>query len=93
MSVRATDEQSEGFDYLRQKFPKIREVKKKGGIFVGPQVTQIFEDQDISIKLNSTDRRGWKAFENVCRNFTGNKTAEYYSETVHELISSQCCEV
>jgi hypothetical protein len=30
----------------------------KDGIFVRPQTTQIFEDQDISTKLNPTDRRG-----------------------------------
>jgi hypothetical protein len=43
----------------------------KEGIFVGPQMT-LFEDQDFSTKLNSTERRAWKAFENVCRNFPGN---------------------
>jgi len=69
-------------------FPNVSEAKTKDGIFVGPQVTKIFEDQDISTKFNSTDGRGWKAFENVCRNFTGNKTAESYSEIVQELISS-----
>jgi hypothetical protein len=49
---------SEGFDYLGQKFPKIRKAKKKDGIFIGPQITQIFKDQDIGTKLNSADRRG-----------------------------------
>ena len=82
------NKESEGFDYLRQKFPKIRKAKKKDGIFVGPQITQIFKDQDISTKLNSTNRRGWKAFEKVCSNFTGNEKAENYSETVQKLISS-----
>jgi hypothetical protein len=52
------NEESEVFDYLRQMFPKIRKAKKKDGIFVGPQITQIFKDQDISTKLHSTDRRG-----------------------------------
>jgi len=76
------DEESEGFDYLRQKSPKIREAKKKDGIFVGPQITQLFEDQEFNTKLHSTDRRGWKAFEKVCSNFTGNEKAENYCETV-----------
>ena len=44
--------------------------------------------QYISTKLHSTDRRGWKAFENVCSSFTGNKTTENYSETVQEVIPS-----
>jgi hypothetical protein len=58
MSVKAMDEESEGFHYLRQTFPKASEAKTKDGIFVGPQITQIFEDQDIRTKLNSKHRRG-----------------------------------
>jgi hypothetical protein len=65
--------ESEGFAYWRQKFPKICEAKMKEGIFVGPQITQLFEDQDFSTALNSTERRAWKVFRNVCRNFRGNK--------------------
>jgi hypothetical protein len=42
--------------------------KIKEGIFAGPQFKQLFEDQDLSVNLNSTDRRAWKAFENVFRN-------------------------
>ena len=42
------DEEFEGFDYLRQKSPKIRKAKKKDGIFVGPQITQLFEDQEFN---------------------------------------------
>jgi hypothetical protein len=60
----------------------------KLGVSIGPQITQIFVDQDFSTKLNSTDRRGWKAFEIICRNFTNNKTTESYSDTVQQLISS-----
>jgi hypothetical protein len=37
----------------------------KEGIFVGPQIKQLFKDHDSSTKLNATDRRAWKAFENV----------------------------
>jgi hypothetical protein len=38
----------QGFACLRQKFPKINEAKKKEGIFIGPQFTQIFTDQHFS---------------------------------------------
>jgi len=39
----------------------------KEGIIVGPQIKQIFEDQTFSSKLNFTERRAWKAFENIRR--------------------------
>jgi len=80
------DTEREGFAYLRQTFPKISEAKMKGGIFVGPQITQLFEYKDFSTKLNYTGRRAWRAFENVRRNFLGNDKAENYSEIVQELI-------
>ena len=79
--------ESEGSGYVLPEFPKISEAKKKEGIFVGLQNTQLFEDQDFSRKLDSTERRAWKAFENVCRNFLGNEKAENYSEIMQELIS------
>ena len=60
----------------------------KVGIFLGPHFKQLLEERDISTKLNGTERRVWEAFENVCRNFLGNKKAENCSEILQELISS-----
>jgi hypothetical protein len=47
-TVKAMDTESEGFPYLRHKIPKISEVKKKDGVSFGPQITQQFEDQNLS---------------------------------------------
>jgi hypothetical protein len=41
--VKVMNKESEGFDYLRQKFPCIWEVKIKESIFVGPQVKRLFQ--------------------------------------------------
>jgi hypothetical protein len=59
----------------------------KERIFVGPKITQLFEDQNFRTKLNATERRGWKSFKNVCRKFGGKEKAENCSEIVQELIS------
>ena len=40
--VKAMDKEREEVGYLRQKFPKISKVKTKQGIFIGPQITQLF---------------------------------------------------
>jgi len=45
ISLKATDEKSEGFAYLKQTFPRIYGDKLKDGFFIGPQMTQLFEDQ------------------------------------------------
>jgi len=86
--VKAVDKESEEFVSLRPTFPKISGVKTKEGIFVGPQTKQIFEDQTLSTKLNFTERRAWKAFENFHRHFLGKERTENYSEIAQELISS-----
>jgi hypothetical protein len=67
------NKESGEFGYLRQRFSKISEAKIKAEIFVGPQIAQLFQEHDFSVKLNSTERRAFKALENICRNFLGNE--------------------
>ena len=86
--MKAVDKESEEFGHLRQKLSAVSEAKKKEGIFVGAQIAQLFEGHDFSTKLNSTKRRAWKTFENICRNFLGNEKAQNCSETVQEPVSS-----
>ena len=69
-----------------KKFPKICDAKINERIFNGPRIKQLFKDQDSSTKLNSTERRDWKAFENVWRNFLGSEKVENYDAIVQELI-------
>jgi hypothetical protein len=57
----------------------------KEGVFFGRQTTKY---QDFSKKLYSTERRAWKVFENVCRNFLGIENTENYSEILQQIISS-----
>jgi len=57
------------FAYIRQKFPEISKAKKKEGVFVFPQITQLFQDQYFGTMLNSTERSAWKAFEKSAETF------------------------
>jgi len=56
------NKKGEGFDYLRLKFPRISEAKINDGIFVGPQVKQLFQDPNFKNKLNAANRIAWDAF-------------------------------
>ena len=56
------------------------------GTSYGPQIKQPFEDQNFSTEVNSTERRAWKAFENVCRNFIVSERAENYGAILQVLI-------
>ena len=86
--VKAMKKESEGFAYVRQKFPRISEAKIKEGIFVGPQINHLFQDPNFRPKLNAAERRAWDAFTNICSNFLGNTKSENYKEIVEELVSS-----
>ena len=79
--VKLMDKESEGFAYWRQKFPKISEAKIKEGISIGPQTAQpVKDDQECTVKLNSTETEPREELENVCRNLLGNEKAENNSE-------------
>ena len=51
------DKESERFGCLRHKFSQISEAKWKKGVFIDPQIKQLFKDQDFSTNLNSAERR------------------------------------
>jgi len=56
-----------------QQFPYKGEAKIKEGIFIGPEVTQPFQDLNFKNKLNATNTRAWNASDNACTNFLVNK--------------------
>jgi hypothetical protein len=53
------------FCLFKERIAKISEAKMKEGIFVSPEIKQLFEDRDCSTKLNATGIRAWEEFENV----------------------------
>jgi hypothetical protein len=88
ISLKVTNKEGKECDYLRQKVPRISEAKIKEGIFIGPQVQQLFQEPNFKNKLNATERRAWDAFENVCSNVLGNKNSANYTEIMEELLFS-----
>ena len=44
-SVKALDVKGPAFTYLCGKFPKLTYEKVKAGVFIGPQIRQLFKDQ------------------------------------------------
>jgi hypothetical protein len=72
------NKEGKGCNYLRQNVPSISKAKIQEGIFIGPQVQQLFQEPNFKNKLNATERRAWDTFENVRSNFWGNKNSENY---------------
>ena len=46
---------SNGFEFLCKKFPKLSLAKLKEGIFVGPQIWKVFEDPEFEKTLNTLE--------------------------------------
>lgn len=86
--VKGMDKNGEGFEYIRQKFPKISDAKIKEGIFVGPDIRKLMKDECFDECLNEYELAAWISFKNVCRDFLGNKKGDNYKNSVDHLLRS-----
>ena len=87
--VKAMDQTSDGFKYLKVKFGAVQsDAKLKAGIFDGPQIRELMKDEDFPSKLKSIELRAWKAFVQLVKNFLGNHKASNYEELVDEMLKS-----
>ena len=57
---------------LSSNFPKISYVKVKEGIFVGPWIRQLLDNEDFEATVNDLEQAAWHAFKDVCKRFLGN---------------------
>ena len=46
---------SNGFEFLCEKFTELSQAKLKEGIFVGPQILEVFEDPEFENALNALE--------------------------------------
>jgi hypothetical protein len=86
--VKAMDKESDGFLFLKQKFPRISDAKIKEGIFVGPQIKELMRDSNFDEVLNENEKAAWNAFKAVTQNFLGNNKSPNYSQLIEELIEA-----
>ena len=88
--VKALDHDSNGFQYLREKFGTEKaDAKLKAGSFVGPQIQELICDPEFKKKLNQLEFAAWEAFVLVVQNFLGNHRAEQYVEFVSRCRNQQ----
>ncbi|GBM77339.1 hypothetical protein AVEN_2173-1 [Araneus ventricosus] len=82
------DKTGDGFNFLKTKCSRLREAKIKEGIFMGPQIRQLFKDSTFRKHQNRKGKRAWLAFKSVCMNFLGNKKSDDYVAPVEEFLSA-----
>ena len=84
--VKAMNKSGDGFQYLQNKFPRISDAKIKEGIFVGPQIRELFNDEQFEENLNLVELRAWDAFKDVTKHFLGNEKSHDYAQRVDVLL-------
>lgn len=86
--VKTINEDSAAFEYLKTKFPLLSYAKIKEGIFVGPQIRKLMQDQEFENYLTIKEKLAWQCFKKVVHGFLGNKKDENYKLLVEQLILS-----
>ena len=69
-------------------FPKLSDAKLKAGVFIGPQIREMLQSQELEKRMSGLERNAWQAFRGVVTGFLGNNRNENYIEIVDNLIHS-----
>jgi len=86
--VKAMNQEEAAFIYLRERFPRLSEVKPKEGIFIGPQIQDLIKDEYFDKLLQGDEKASWDAFKFVIKGCLGNRMAQNYEELVNNLLHS-----
>ena len=81
--VKALSLDSECFQHLVYAFPGLSYEKIKVGVFDGPQIRTLVRDQEFVQKMNAKEKA---AYEDVIKNFLGNKKAQNYEILVSKML-------
>ena len=84
--VKALSLDSECFQHLVYAFPGLSYEKIRAGVFDGPQIRTLVRDQEFVQKINAKKKAAWLAYEDVIKNFLGNKKAQNYEILVSEML-------
>jgi len=83
------NQEEAAFTYLREKFPRLSEMKLKEGIFIGPQIRELIKDEYFDKLLQGDKKAASGSFKFVVKGFLGNRRAQKYEELVNLLQSYQ----
>jgi hypothetical protein len=86
--VKGMDKTCYGFEYVRNKFPNVSGAKIKAGIFMGPQIRELMQDEQFDEDLNESERNAWLSFKRICGDVLGNHKTVNYQDVVQDLLTS-----
>ena len=72
--VKALDKDGDCFNYIAKTFPGLSMDKLKAGIFDGPRIRKLMQNQTFTACATVAERAAWCSFVSVIREFPGSNT-------------------
>ena len=85
--VKATNQEEAVFTYLWEKFPRLSDAKLKEGVFIGPQIRDLINDEYFD-KLQGEENAAWDCFKLLVKGFLENRRAQNCEELVNNRLQS-----
>lgn len=76
------------FHYPTEKFPNISGAKMNEGLFIGPQIKSILQNEGFKQSLSTAEFKAWEELKWLCKNFLGIHKFSAYMEGVQLLLDS-----
>lgn len=86
--VKAINKDGEAFAYLKTIFPHLSSAKIKEGVFDGPQIKKLLQDQQFEHILSPNEAAAWNSFRQIVSGFLGNNKSSNYREIVEQLLQN-----
>lgn len=84
--VTVLNKDSDCFNFLVTEFPQKTEAKTIAGIFEGPQVCELIQDETFPQLMSELEKSAWLVFRKVTKNFHGKKKSVNYKKIVEEML-------
>ena len=84
--VKALDKHGGCFNYIVQKFPGLSMENFKAGIFDGPQIRKLIQDQAFTSYMTAVESAAWCSYVSVVRELLGNIKASNHQHLVDLML-------
>ena len=86
--VKALDEDGDCFNYIAKTFPGLSMEKLKTGIFDGPQICKLMQDQTFTARMTVAGRDAWCSYVSMIQEFLGITKASNYQNLVVVMLQN-----
>lgn len=85
--VKVPSRNGHAFSSLCEKFPRLSTETIKAGVFIDPQIRQLFRNLQLDLALSDDEKAAWIAFRHVATGFLGNVKFANIRKHVDDLIA------